>query len=95
MVGVAPWGKKGEKTVQIVEIPDGWEDIKPSERISLAVALGAKRIGLTGAKADEVIATEVERRKAAAEREQEAEEPKQDRNEQADTRAKPEFEPES
>jgi hypothetical protein len=61
-----PWGKRGEKTVPIVEIPDGWQDLKPSERINLAVRLGAKRVGLTAAKADELIEAEVEHRAAEA-----------------------------
>jgi hypothetical protein len=57
-----PWSGTGEKAIPIVEIPDDWQDLKSSERISLAVSLGAKRPGLTAAKADDVIAAEVERR---------------------------------
>lgn len=68
-----PWGKKGEKAEPIVEIPDGWQDLKPSQRISLAVELGAKRVGLTGAKADELIEAEVERRDAEREAEAQSE----------------------
>lgn len=50
----------------LVEIPDDWQDRKPSERIALAVKLGSERKGLTAAKADEVIEDEVERRKVEA-----------------------------
>lgn len=57
-----PWGKDGGKSVPIVEIPEGWQDGAASERIALAVRLGADRKGLTGAKADEAIEAEVEHR---------------------------------
>lgn len=62
-----PWKKDGKKAEPIVEIPSDWQDLKPSERIALAVQLGAKRIGLTAAKADDVIEAEVETRAAAPE----------------------------
>lgn len=61
-----PWGRNGDRIAPLVEIPADWQDMKPSERISLAVSLGAKRIGLTSAKADDVIEAEVEKRTAAA-----------------------------
>lgn len=64
-----PWGKDGDKTVPIVEIPGGWQDMRPSERITLAVSLGAKRVGLTAAKADELIEAEVDKRTKPAEAE--------------------------
>jgi hypothetical protein len=59
-----PWGKDGARVE--VEIPDGWQDLKASDRISLAVRLGAKRPGLTSAKADDLIEAEAEKRAAAA-----------------------------
>lgn len=61
-----PWSKTGDTAVPIVEIPEGWEDLKPSERVTLAVKLGAKRMGLTSAKADEIIDAEQQKRAAAS-----------------------------
>lgn len=61
-----PWGKDGKKTASVVEIPPDWQDLKPMQRISLAVSLGAERKGLTAAKADEVIQAEVDEREAAS-----------------------------
>lgn len=61
-----PWGKNGDRIAPLVEIPADWQDMKPSERINLATRLGAKRPGLTSAKADDVIEAEVEKRAAAA-----------------------------
>ncbi len=60
-----PWRRNGGKTAPIIEIPDGWEDMKPSDRITLAVKLGGKRPGMTAAKADEQISQEVEKRSAS------------------------------
>ncbi len=54
-----PWGDQPQ---EVIAIPDKWEDLKPSERINLAVTLGEKRKGLTAAAADEAIAREIERR---------------------------------
>lgn len=59
-----PW-EAGEKTKPVVAIPDDWQDMKPSDRIALAMRLtGAERKGLTAAKADEMIEEEVDRRAA-------------------------------
>jgi len=58
-----PWLEDGEKSVPTVEIPEGWEDMKPTDRINLAIRLtGAERKGLTAAKADEIIAAEAAKR---------------------------------
>ena len=70
-----PWKKNGERPKPIIDIPVEWQDLKPSERVALAVRLGAERRGLTAAKADELIDAEVDKRaeEAAAEAEAEAE----------------------
>lgn len=60
-----PWGKDGSKLDPVVDIPDGWQDLKPLERINLAASLGEVRKGLTAAKADEAIQAEVEKREAS------------------------------
>ena len=60
-----PWARNGDKIEPSIPIPDGWENGSASERIALALRLGADRKGLTAAKADELITTEVERRLAA------------------------------
>ena len=60
-----PWGKDGEKTVPVADIPDDWQDMSALARINLAVQLGATRKGLTAAKADEVIQAEVDKRAEA------------------------------
>lgn len=62
-----PWKKNGEKAEPIVEIPEDYADLKASERIAIAVQLGADRKGLTGAAADAVIAAELDNRAAATE----------------------------
>ncbi len=62
-----PWTSKGEKTAPVIEISPDWQDLKPSERITLACRFGAKRPGLTSAKADELIQAEVDRRARSAE----------------------------
>lgn len=61
---VTPW--KGENpSEEVVEISADWQDLKPTERIALALRLGAKRKGLTAAIADEVITDELEKRAEA------------------------------
>lgn len=62
---MTPWSDNGEQSAPIVEIPDGWQDLKPLQRINIAVQLGADRKGLTAAKADEVIEAEAEARAEA------------------------------
>ena len=62
-----PWGENGEKLAPVVDIPSEWQDMKPMQRINLAVQLGAERKGLTAAKADEAIQAEVDRREAETE----------------------------
>lgn len=56
-----PW-KGGEPSDPVIEIPSDWQDLSANQRINLAIKLGAERKGLTGAKADEVIQAEVEKR---------------------------------
>lgn len=59
-------GIEGDKS-DAVEIPDGWEKLKPEQRINLARRLGAPVKGTGAAKADEVIQAEVDKRAAASE----------------------------
>ena len=71
-----PWSKDGKKSEPIVEIPTDWQDMKPTERINLAIALtGSPRKGLTAAKADDIIAAEVDKRAAAEQPEPPAPQP--------------------
>lgn len=59
-----PWEKKTEKVAAMpaVKIPDEWRAMNAYERIALAADLGAKRFGLSAAKADEWIEAELAKR---------------------------------
>lgn len=58
-----PWADDGKPTAAVIDIPLGWEDQSPSARINLAMQIsGEPRKGMTAAKADEIIQTEVDRR---------------------------------
>jgi hypothetical protein len=47
---------------KLVEIPEGWRDLPPEQRINLARQLGAPVKGTNAKKADETIETEIARR---------------------------------
>ena len=49
----------------VVEIPEGWRDLGPQKRISLAQRLGAPAKGTNAADADKRIEAEVAKRAAA------------------------------
>src|ERR1019366_4874736 len=55
-----PWAQDGKPAKPVIEISSEWQDLKPSERIALAMRFGHERKGMTAAKADEIIAAEVE-----------------------------------
>jgi hypothetical protein len=59
-----PFAQDGKPAAPVIEISSEWQDLKPSERIALAMKFGHERKGMTAAKADEVIFAEVERRLA-------------------------------
>jgi hypothetical protein len=61
-----PWSTDGKPGKPVVDIDPDWQDLRPTQRIALAVKLGADRKGLTAAEADKVIAEEVVRREAEA-----------------------------
>jgi hypothetical protein len=51
-----------QKTVELVEIPEGWRDLAAEQRINLARKLGAPVKGTKAKQADEWIETEIARR---------------------------------